>query len=268
MTTRSIVGFDSAWTDKPNAPGAVCVLRAEGTGWAFNPPELCRFSQALEAIQRERDQSDYCLVAIDQPTIVPNVSGSRPVDKLAASVISYVGGGVQPANRSKLGMFDDGAPIWQFKTALGATEDPELARSAAAGLYIMEVFPAFALPSIEARFYGRHAAARYNPANRKKFQHEHWLAVITAVERFAAVLGVGGAADWCHSHRNLVSPRKAHQDLLDAVICALIALHWLVADRSASMMIGAPETGYMVTPVSSDVRTRIENATSRLRIAP
>jgi predicted RNase H-like nuclease len=49
---------------------------------------------------------DVCVVTIDQPTMVPNPGGMRPVDKVAASLISWLGGGVQPANRSKKGMFD------------------------------------------------------------------------------------------------------------------------------------------------------------------
>jgi predicted RNase H-like nuclease len=35
----------------------------------------------------------------------------RPVDKVAASLISGPGGGVQPSNRSKKGMFDDAAQL-------------------------------------------------------------------------------------------------------------------------------------------------------------
>lgn len=263
MGRKCIVGFDSAWTDKPSSPGAICVLTSSDGSWQFAPPRLCRFSDALEAIHKEREKADFCLVAIDQPTIVPNAAGSRPVDKIAASVISFVGGGVQPANRSKLGMFDDAAPIWKFKSELGAVEDPVSTRASASGLFLIEVFPALALPSIEPRFSGRLAAARYNPANRKRYRHQDWITVVDAVEIFAATLGVAGAADWCLSHRNLASPRKGEQDLLDAVICALIGLHWLVASPSKSMMIGDLKTGYMVTPVSDDVASRLRAAQRR-----
>ena len=60
---------------------------------------------------------------------------------------------MQPANRSKVGMFDD-APIWSFKTKLEATEDPELARAATHGLFLIEVFPALAIISLELAFFG------------------------------------------------------------------------------------------------------------------
>lgn len=112
----SIVGFDSAWTDNPKAPGAICVIRLDGDGaHLYLAPRLASFAEALAVIERERKEAQKCLVALDQPTIVPNLTGSRPVDRVAGSLISWIGGGVQPASRSKKGMFDDGAPIWRFK---------------------------------------------------------------------------------------------------------------------------------------------------------
>ena len=117
----TIVGFDSAWADNPRAPGAICCLRLQGSVvLSFGEPELASFSQALAYAQQEHAGSDLCLVALDQPTIVPNLAGSRPVDRVAGSLISWLGGGVQPAHRSKLGMFADAAPIWRFKAARGA----------------------------------------------------------------------------------------------------------------------------------------------------
>jgi hypothetical protein len=31
----SVIGFDSAWTDNPTAPGAVCILRSAAYRWNF-----------------------------------------------------------------------------------------------------------------------------------------------------------------------------------------------------------------------------------------
>jgi predicted RNase H-like nuclease len=107
------------------------------------------------------------------------------VDRVAGSLISWLGGGVQPANRSMIGMFDDAAPIWRFKEALGATEDPEGARSATSGLSLIEVFPAMALPTLEAAYFGYKLGPRYNPGRRKTFKLEHWQSVLAAVQRFA-----------------------------------------------------------------------------------
>ena len=256
---KTIVGFDSAWVDNPRAPGSVCCVRLRGSVLlSFGAPEPASFNQALAIIDRERAASDLCLVALDQPTIVPNVTGSRPVDRVAGSLISWLGGGVQPANRSKLGMFDDDAPIWRFKEALGATEDPERARVASVGLFLIEVFPAIALPTLELGYFGRKLGPRYNPGRKKTFRH--WQGVLAAVARFATSEGLTDVVHWVKKACELGSPRKSDQDKLDAVICALVGYQWLAKPRVGSILIGDLQAGYMIAPASPDVRARLEAA--------
>lgn len=259
--TTSIIGFDSAWTDNPRAPGAICTIRIGLAGRrTLVPPRLASFDEALAAIEAESAISDLRLVALDQPTLVPNATGMRPVDRVAASLISWLGGGVQPANRGKAGMFDDAAPLWRFKDRLGAVEDPEASREAMRGLYLMEVFPALAMPSLDPAFDGRLRGPRYNPARRKTFTLAGWQAVIAAVRRQAVESRIAGLADWADDLARIATPRKADQDRLDAVLCALIGLHWHVRPRDASIMIGDRIAGYMVAPASPSVRTRLETA--------
>ena len=261
----TVIGFDSAWVDNPRAPGAICCIRLSGSAFlTFSRPELASFDQALAFIRQEHSASDRCLVALDQPTVVPNSTSSRPVDRVAGSLISWLGGGVQPANRSKLGMFDDAAPIWRFKAALGATEDPERARSASTGLFLIEVFPAMALPTLEFAYFGRKLGPRYNPGRRKTFRLDHWRGVLAAVARFAISERLTGIADWVETANTSESPRKPDQDKLDAVICALVGYQWLVKPRSDSIMIGDIDAGYMIAPASPDVRAKLTvSATSR-----
>jgi predicted RNase H-like nuclease len=192
---RTIVGFDSAWADNPKAPGAVAVVHSTGTEWVLRDPVLASFDAALTLIRAVAHGSDLCLVAIDQPTIVPNSTGCRPVDRVAASLISWIGGGVQPANRTKKGMFCDDAPIWRFKAQLGANDDPELARQSTCGLFLIEVYPALALPSMNARFCTRYGAPRYNPKQRKRFRHEDWLAVVDTARHFGGPIGFESSID-------------------------------------------------------------------------
>ena len=55
-------------------------------------------------------------------------------------------------------------------------------------------------------------------------------------------------------------PRKGHQDMLDAAVCALVGLIWRGAPADRSVMIGDVESGYMVTPISDETRQRLEKA--------
>lgn len=260
-TTISLIGFDSAWTDSPKAPGAISVIRIDRDGRrTFVPPTPVSFDQALAVIETEASFSALRIVALDQPTIVPNHTSLRPVDRVAASLVSWLGGGVQPANRSKIGMFDDTAPVWRFKEMLNAVEDPEASRSAQEGLFLMEVFPALALPSMDAAFCGRLLGPRYNPARRKTFTLTGWQSVIAAVRSNAVIESVDGLADWADHLAAVEVPRKADQDRLDGVLCALIGLHWLTRPRSESIMIGDRTRGYMIAPASDAARTRLEKA--------
>lgn len=234
----------------------------EGT-WLHLAPKLVSFHEAVQIIQSEQHLVTKCLVALDQPTIVPNLKGSRPVDKVAGSLISWVGGGVQPANRSKVGMFDDTAPIWRFKNALNAVEDPETARSAASGLFLIEVFPALALISLNEVFCQRLAQPKYNPAVRKRFRIEHWQAVIETIRTFGLTGARSQIDEWCDEYLAKIAPRKSDQDKVDAMICALIGLHWIVAPRDQSVAIGDLTNGYMIAPATNGIHSRLVTAAAK-----
>jgi predicted RNase H-like nuclease len=264
----TIVGFDSAWTDKATAPGAVCAIRSDAQGQrSASDPQLATFDQALEFIAAEKAACDVSLVALDQPTIVPNLTSMRPVDRVAASLISWLGGGVQPANRSKIGMFDDTAPLWRFKSQLDASDDAEAARSASSGLFLIEVFPALALPSLETAHFGRLLAPRYNPEKRRRFRLPDWSAVAEAVQRHATVELLPELALWAQKLCLLAAPKKHDQDKLVAAICALIGVLWRTKSRTETIMIGDLETGYMIAPASAEERSRLKMAALRSGVA-
>ncbi|MTH62389.1 DUF429 domain-containing protein [Paracoccus litorisediminis] len=260
----AFVGFDSAWTDNPRAPGAVCALvtRADGPP-AFHAPQLATFAHALAFIRAIQKTSRLTLIALDQPTIVTNTESLRPVERVAASLVSWLGGGVQPSNRGRMGMFCDAAPIWSFLNSLGAIEDPEAARIASDGLYLMEVFPAISMPSLSAEFFGRLAAPRYNPARRKTFKASDWTKVTIALAEKFAEFKFPEPAQWLRMTTHLPRVSKADQDCLDAMVCLWIALHWRLKDRRESLVIGGKDTGYMVLPAIEGARLRLTAAAKR-----
>ena len=256
-----IIGFDSAWTDAPQAPGAICAVAFDDGGKdRFHESRPVSFAGARDFIEELRKDFDVSLVAIDQPTVVPNATGSRPVDRVAASLVSFVGGGVQPANRGKIGMFCDDAPIWSFLSGLDAKQDPIEARTACDGLFLIEVFPALALPAFGNDFAKRHGAPKYNPKNRRKFRLDDWRAVAHIVQANAERFGVNGLADWACQIGALPQPRKSDQDMLDAALCALIGLAWRSGSVTSTAMLGDLDSGYMVTPISDATWPRLKRA--------
>lgn len=261
LASTVIFGFDSAWTDAPKAPGAICAIGFDALGnVTFHEPRLASFDAALAFVGKLGSAYAFSLVAIDQPTIVRNNSGCRPVERVAAALVSYVGGGVQPANRTRTGMFCDNAPIWGFLSRLAATEAPLDARDAATGNYLVEVFPALALPALSEAFSRRLGAPKYNPANRKKYRYEDWQAVADVIESLARSFGVRDLADWAKRMSNHHRPTKSDQDMLDSALCALIGLIWRAGANDGAVMLGDLTTGYIVTPVSDATRPRLEQA--------
>lgn len=262
------IGFDSAWTDNPKAPGAVCAVGIKnGHPMRFHAPQLVSFDQALTFIQEVRSEDGATLIALDQPTVVPNLTSMRPVERVAASLISWLGGGVQPSNRGRRGMFCDASPIWRFLTALGAEESPEQARTAASGLYLMEVFPALALASLDTSFFGRLSAPRYNPDRKKTFLIADWVRVAKAAARAADMMGCEDLGEWCRTAGGTARPRKADQDKLDSALCVLIALHWRLRPRETSLLLGDLNAGYMVLPASREVREYLIDAARKHLVA-
>lgn len=264
----TFIGFNSAWTDNPKKPGAICSIVHDSDHFTdFKEPFLAGFDDALDFIRSVHVHSHLTVVAIDQPTIVPNPSGMRAAERVAASVVSWLGGGVQPANRSRVGMFDEGAPIWNFLKRLGACDDPEGARTAKSGLFTMEVFPALALAAFSDDLCGRLRGARYNPARRQTFRQIDWDKVVAVVTAEAHILECGDFDAWCASLEDNGAPRKCDQDKLDAAICLLSAIRWMRGPRVTSIMIGDLVRGYITSPVNNEIRTRLEMKAKLLSVA-
>ena len=259
--TEVYIGFDSAWTDNIKAPGAICSLTLRADEIIFDPPRLARFEQAAEFIEDAARTEDFLVVALDQPTRVPNASGARPVERVAGSVVNRLKGGVQPARREGGGavMFGDDAPVWRFLARLDALEDPMLARQATEGRFLMEVFPALALPSLIPKIWTRKLAAKYNPAA-SHYQPADWPLVCNGAADFAEGLNVQPVAEWLRDAAIETRPTKGLQDRLDSVLCLIIAVHWRRGPSNASIVIGDLQTGYMVTPVIPAVREVLERS--------
>ena len=267
MSTK-LVGFDSAWAGNAKAPGAICAARIEADGTSVvHAPHLVGFDAAADFIQGLHRDGDFTLVAIDQPTIVHNKTSMRPAERVVASLISWSGGGIQPANRSeaKKAMFGDGAPIWGFLKTLSFRDDPEAAVSADSGGFVMESYPALALLGLEPAFVeGPGRGPRYNPRP-KTFKQEAWEAVCRVAEREARRLDLNAAADWCAAIDKAARPKKGLQDCLDAMVCLIIAACWRF-ERQRCAMIGDLDHGYIVAPVSPDTRAYLARSAARANV--
>ena len=252
-----IFGFDSAWAGK--SPGAIGAIRIDRYGRRdFCEPERVSFDQALGYIRLQQSGYAHSLVAIDQPMIVKNKDGCRPVDRTAGTLLGRIGGGAQCASLKKDTFFGEGSPLWRFMSKLGAMKDPLAAREAKAGKFIIEVFPALALPSLNRKFVKPRGAPKYNPKKSEKFCLKDWMAVTEVVVCLARQYEIEGLETWAKCMGSIGKPEKADQDRLDAAICALVGYLWRFGPSGEVAMIGDLDSGYMITPISSATRSTLE----------
>lgn len=237
-------GFDSAWT-AANVGAIASILVERERAW-LEEPVLCLFSDADSLLAKRGDGAAIHLVPIDQPLIVPNQSGRRPVEKAIAHLVGRRQGGVQPANRSRIEMFGNEAPIWEFLSKFDGMIDPLAAIAADEGEHVIEVFPALAVAGLFPDLCEAGRLPKYNP-ERATFRLEDWRSLCLAVAELGESHGIERISDWCSLAAKLVQPRKHDQDKLDAIICALIG--YVCYFRKANcLMIGDLSSGYVVTP--------------------
>lgn len=254
--TGTFVGFDSAWTisnhgalallclkwNSPTPPNALGNMVLE-----FVTPESCNFIQAAKRLAEIRQRSDLTVAVIDQPMVVPNDAGQRPVEGIVSSLAGALGGAVQPANRSKAQMFGADAPIWSFlQTEIenGASLNFASAPGATKGYWLVEGIPMFSIVGAIPRFEDR--MAKYNPQRRRSFRPSDWRNLCTDIGSIFRRLKVQVAPVWCQQKAALDRPKKADQDQLDAVICALTALQFWLHGFRRCVAVGDVHKGYMV----------------------
>lgn len=267
MTTL-LVGFDSAWT--PTHSGAlVGVLRSDdGTFRELGSPQVVNYREAEDTILgwQSRENPSATIVLLDQPTIVKNASGQRPVDNLVGSAVSRRYGGVQPANTGKQDMFGTDAPMWPFLTRFGG---PAVPLEALTGTWVIETYPVLAMIALgwtlpDSRPTGR--LPKYNPTRRKTFLNSDWQHVCQLASGAFRERKLSGIVGWLDGAAQINAPRKSDQDGLDACVCLLAALY--LAETRECLMVGNQETGYIVVPYGKTLSEELEARCKKTGRAP
>ena len=243
-----IAGIDLAWGER-NGDG-LCLIRAQQTGGVRRAEVVaCAhvFGDAalLDWVETRLPRAaGPSLLLFDAPVVCPNVTGSRPVDRLATSRFGRFHAGPHPANAARCGR-----PL-RLVRALEERGGVVGWQLGLAGRLLAEVFPhpamirLLALDRIVKYKRGPVAARRLEFARlqnllraclRTRFTPGEW----EETPALTAVL----AASWT----------KPAEDRLDAFICALIGYHhWRHAGRRSEVL-GDLETGFILLPAADGV---------------
>jgi predicted RNase H-like nuclease len=253
-----LVGFDSAWTPAKSGALAGVLQTSDGTFVELGTPRIANFPGAETLILEWQLEfrPDSTIVMIDQPTIVANAAGQRPVENIIASAVNRRYGGMQPASTAKTEMFGDAAPVWPFLTRFGGPADPA---GLASDTRVIETYPVLVMIALDwmmpdARTAGR--LPKYNPGRRKTFSQSDWLHVATLTRDAYRQRKLPAITEWLEARVGGAPPRKSDQDGLDACLCLLVALY--LAEGRECLMIGNLLSGYIVVPHSEVLATELE----------
>ena len=139
-----LIGFDSAWTCANSGALAGLLHCGDGEFRELGPPLAVDYPCAEDVIRswQAKLAPAATMVLLDQPTIVENAAGQRPVENIVGSVVSRRCGGMQPANTSKKGMFDSSAPVWRFLARFGGPANPLVPVT---NTMVIETYPVLAM---------------------------------------------------------------------------------------------------------------------------
>jgi predicted RNase H-like nuclease len=251
-----LFGLDLAWGAR-NPSGAV-VLRPEAGGYRANDPETLGGDRAIiDWVTRESSGSALAVLAIDAPLFAPNAPGtSRSADITTSKLYGRFNASVYPANRERCArpialateLLRHGWTLCPFAlrdevaTAHSSGRQPS-------GRFAIEVYPhaacvgLFGLP----RKKGSIASRRSGLTDLQSLLHERMPmfdeGVAPPIDPFA--------------HADISSLRgralKAHEDRLDALLCAAMAAAFVHApDRCVIAGANTPAdvcNGYIVVPI-------------------
>ena len=171
-----LVGFDSAWTYTNNGAIVGALLLDDGTHRCLGAPQIVNYRRAEVVILKWQAELSptATIVTLDQPIIVKNATGQRPVENLVGSAVGLRYGGVQPANTNKEGMFGKNAPVWLFLDRFGGPGDP---LEPILGTRVFETYPVLAMIALgwtlsDSRGGGR--LPKYNPGRKGTFSISDW----------------------------------------------------------------------------------------------
>jgi predicted RNase H-like nuclease len=246
--TNLLIGYDSAWTSEKRGAIVGVVREDDGSFLELGPPRTVNFKEAANTIsewQTER-RPVATIILLDQPTIVTNDAGQRPVEMLVSSPVGRRQGGMQPANTARVDMFGPEAPVWQFLEQFGGAADP---LNPKADTQVFETYPVLAMIALGWELPDKRPTGRlpkYNPERRSSFSIEDWRYVCKRLSEEFAIRQLVRMVPWIDEVSAKHPPHKRDQDGIDACICLLVALY--LVEHKDCLMVGNTKTGYIVVP--------------------
>ena len=232
------LGVDLGW--QSGASGLCCIEWQEGELVLLNLERRLEINDILAWVQQWTDQLP-ALVAVDAPTLIPNLSGTRLPDRLTHKYFGKYHAGCYPANLQRpfaQRTVDFGLSL----EALGFCHAPTM-QPQQAGCYQIEVFPhpaqvnLFNLDRILKYKKGKLSDRRLELTKLRNYI----LNLLPILEpRLKPVI--------LPEIPSQGQAMKEVEDLLDSLICAYVGAYWWYWGEEKNLVLGDRETGYIVVP--------------------
>lgn len=241
------IGLDLAWSTRN--PSGVAVLEGCESGAELKRSGVLGSDTEILAFLDDHTGGP-CLIAIDAPLSVPNLTGRRPAEAKLAAVFGRFQAGAHPANRTLLGRYNGGVLRGEWlRDALaerGVRDAPADVADPEARI-CLEVYPHAAMVAL----FGLGRTLKYKQKGQGRATldaawgeyHRHLASLVGAEPPLTGLEALLDADPSTLKGRAL----KSHEDEADAVMCAYIALY---AHRFSERceVFGSVEGGYILTP--------------------
>jgi predicted RNase H-like nuclease len=235
------LGIDLGWQ---SGASGLCCLGLKGDQLLLQHL-TCRqpVAEILAWVEAWSEGAETVVVAVDAPTLIPNLTGMRLPDRLAHRYFGKYDAGCYPANQGR----PFAEKLVAFGLALEALGFAHAPHSPAQplGRFQLEVFPhpatvhLFNLERILKYKKGRLAERRPELEKLRHYQ-------LTRLPRLTPALGIS-AAD-LPAIPTTGKAMKAVEDQLDSLTCAYVAAHWWYWGGDRNWILGDRDNGYIVVP--------------------
>ncbi len=232
------LGVDLGW--QSGASGLCSLEWQEGELVLLNLERRLAIDDILVWVQQWTGQLP-ALVAVDAPTLIPNLSGTRLPDRLTHKYFGKYHAGCYPANLQRpfaQRTVDFGLSL----EALGFSHAPTM-QPQQAGRYQIEVFPhpaqvnLFQLDRILKYKKGKLSDRHLELTKLRNYL----LTLLPTLEPRLKTVSLPEIPSQGQAMKEV-------EDLLDSLICAYVGAYWWYWGEEKSLVLGDRETGYIVVP--------------------
>ncbi len=251
-----ILGIDLAWGERQPDGLALIQISADGVATLSETAHLTG-DEALVTWVQNHVEGGPGVLALDAPIVCSNPTGAREVDRESHRVFGWAHAGCHPANSTRC---TRPPRVCRRLQAIGFQTDYELQAprqtTEPTGGPLRRQIEVFPHPAMVVLFrLPRILKYKKGPVSLRKTELARFRSFLTEeLPRLEPPVLLGPSVRdllHCDLVQLVGAARKQHEDILDAIVCAVVGLiHWFHGGR-CSQVLGHRETGFIVVPQPS-----------------